>query len=120
MDGPRAPVSALAFTTGGRLVAGSADRRASVWDAASGTAVRAFPAALSRVVDLALIGDDLVLVCSERHPAQLIDLGDGTVRASLTGHVGPAITVAVGPDRRSWVTGGRDTTAITWSLPDDE
>ena len=116
LRGHTEPVLAVAFSPDGqRIVTGSADDTAKVWDAATGkvlltlkgTTARSGPwlflrtaSGLSRAVGI--------------RTAKVWDAASGKELLTLKGHTNQIFSVAFSPDGQRIVTGSRDQTAKVW------
>src|SRR5262249_43098039 len=109
-------VSAAAFSPdGARVLTGSRDGTARLWDAATGKTVATLAVHLSPIIALAFSPDGTrVLTGSFDGTARLWDASTGEVVATLTGHTSSVDAVAFSPDGTRVLTGSWDKTAWLW------
>ena len=116
LAGHKGPVRAVAFSPDGRRVlTGSFDSTAILWDAATGAAVAMLAGHKNYVWAVAFSPDgQRVLTGSLDGAAILWDAATGAAVATLAGHNGPVRAVAFSPDGKRVLTGSYDYTAILW------
>jgi len=100
---------------GTRVLTGSADNTARLWDAATGKVVTTLAGHAAPVAAIAFSPDGTrVLTGSEDHTARLWDATTGNLVATLAGHTGPLWAVAFSPDGKRVLNGTADNTARLW------
>ena len=119
LDGPHAPVVALAFASDGALLCAAADRRVTRWDLAAGrveAVVQEFP---SRTSALAVRDDgDLAAASGLGETAvRVFDAKTGAAAARFEGHRHLVLALAFSPDGRRLVSASADSTLLIWALP---
>ena len=112
-------VYSVALTGDGRLVTGSYDGTARLWDLETGEELRAFTGHTGGVSSVALTGDGRLVTGSDDRTARLWDLDTGEEIRAFTGHADWVSSVALTGDGRL-VTGSGDGTARLWDLKTGE
>jgi WD40 repeat protein len=109
-------VRAVTFSPDGRRVlTGSLDKTARLWDAKTGAAVTTLGGHTSAVIAVAFAPDgNRVLTGSWDKTAKLWDAATGAVLVTLQGHKAPLSAVAFSPDGTRVLTGSDDSTARLW------
>jgi eukaryotic-like serine/threonine-protein kinase len=109
-------VLAIAYAPDGRrIVTGSADKTARVWDAATGNLQLLLEGHTDVVRSVAFSPDGRrILTGSWDGTAMLWDAASGKVVQTLRGHDDAIFSVAFSPDGQRIVTGSRDLTARVW------
>ena len=103
---------------GKRLVTGSRDGTAKVWDLLSGRELLTLQGHGHPVTCVAVTPDgQRVVIGSKDGTVRVWDTASNGEPLLLEGHVGPIQSVAVYSDGRRLVTGGGDGTARLWELP---
>ena len=102
---------------GARIVTGSFDSTARIWDAASGRELARLAGHEGVIIGVAATPDGARIVTgSDDKTARIWEAASGRELARLTGHDGPVWSVAVTPDGARIVTGSSDNTARIWKL----
>jgi hypothetical protein len=109
-------VVAVAFSPDStRVLTGSWDHTARLWDTATGEVVATLAGHTDHITSVAFSPDGKrVLTGSEDNTARLWDSATGKVVATLAGHTGPVTAVAFSPDGKRVLTGSWDRTARLW------
>ena len=109
-------VTAAAFSPDGkRVLTGSADKTARLWDAATGAEVATLTGHTGSVNAVAFSPDGTrVLTGSDDKTARLWDAATGAAVATLEGHSEGVGAVAFSPDGKRVLTGSLDNTARLW------
>jgi hypothetical protein len=106
----------IAFAPDGqRIVTGSLDATARIWDAATGAELRRFTEHHDRVLGVAFSPEGRrILSTDETGTALLWEAATGRVLLTLKGHSGYIWCAAFSPDGRRVLTGSFDKTAKLW------
>ena len=109
-------VTAVAFSPDGkRVLTGSYDNTARLWDAATGAAVAPLEGHTNWVTAVAFSPDGKrVLTGSDDNTARIWDPATGAAIATLEGHTARVTAVAFSPDGQRVLTGSGDKTARLW------
>ena len=100
---------------GQRLLTGSDDKTAKVWEAASGKELLTLKGHSDSVYSVAFSPDgQRIMTGSADHTAKVWDAASGRELLTLKGHSAPIWSVAFAPDGRRIVTGSWDLTAKVW------
>jgi hypothetical protein len=114
--GHTGPVESVAYSPDGkRVLTGSSDGTARVWDAEMGQQKALLKGHTDRVTSVAYSPDGKrVLTGSQDKTARVWDAETGQQKASLEGHTGPVFSVAYSADGKRVLTGSSDHTAQVW------
>ena len=114
--GHGAAICGVAFSPDGRrIVTGSYDKTAKVWDTTTGRLVHTLEGHSNRIVAVAFSPDGKRIVTgSDDSTARVWDATTGQQLFTLTGHAAQVRAVAYSPDGKGLVTGSVDQTAKVW------
>jgi WD40 repeat protein/serine/threonine protein kinase len=117
LNGFGGPVSSVAISPNGqRIVTGSADQTARVWDAATGKELLTLKGHSAAINSVAFSPDGQRIVTgSADQTAKVWDAATGKERLTLKGHSAAINSVAFSPDGQRIVTGSADQTANVWA-----
>ena len=110
-------VQAIAFSPDGkRLITGSWDRTAVIWDAASGRPLIALRGHTDKITGVAFAGGSRAITSSADGTARIWDIGAGSGEETLAfpASAKPLYKVVYSPDGKRIATGAADGTAKTW------
>jgi WD40 repeat protein len=109
-------VTGAAFSPDGtRIVTGSDDRTAKVWDARTGTPLLELAGHKGQVKSVSFSPDGTqVITGSTDQTARVWEAGTGTTRLELKGHTGAVNSVAFSPDGTRIGSGSNDQTTRVW------
>ena len=116
LAGHAGPVTTASFSPDGqRVVTGSDDGTARIWDAFTGAVVATLAGHTGLVATASFSPDGQRMMTGSRdHTARIWDAHTGTLVANLTGHTGGVTTTSFSPDGQRVVTGSEDGTARIW------
>src|SRR6202040_467325 len=107
-------VNSVAFSPDGRrIVTGSSDCTAKIWDAASGQEPFEFKGPYHNLC-VALSPDGQRIVIGDNNTAKIVEAVSGRELATFKGHTGAIFFVAFSPDGQRVVTISEDRTAKIW------
>ena len=114
--GHTGPVGSVSFSPdGARIVTGSMDNTAKVWDARTGTAMLELKGHTGCVSDVSFSPDGTRIVTGSLDgTAKVWDARTGTAVLEFKGHTDMVTCVSFSPDGTRIVTGGWDRTAKVW------
>jgi hypothetical protein len=115
--GHNGPVLAVAVAPDGeRVVTGSDDGSAKIWNAATGTEVLTLTGHSAGVTAVAISGDGTrIATGSYDQTTRLWDAATGKLLALLRGHTAPVYALGFSPDGARIVTAGADGTLRLWT-----
>jgi WD40 repeat protein/serine/threonine protein kinase len=116
LRGHLAAVTSAAFSQDGqRIVTGSEDKTAKLWDSATAKVLLTFAGHRARVLAVAFSQNgQRIATGSEDKTARLWDATSGQEQRTLNGHVAPITSLAFSRDGLRIVTGSMDFNAIVW------
>jgi len=109
-------VPSVAFSLDGtKVLTGSRDKTARLWDAATGSVIRTFSGDTRGITSVAFSPDGTkVLTGSTDYTAKLWDAATGTCIRTFSGHTEDLLSVAFSPDGTKVLSGSLDKTARLW------
>jgi WD40 repeat protein len=116
--GHRDSINSLAITPdGSRLITGSSDSTAKIWDIATGTLLHTLIGHTSGISSVVITPDgSRVITGSWNHSAKIWDIQTGALLHTLTGHTAEIISVAITPNGSRVITGSWDHSAKIWDV----
>ena len=109
------PVQSVAFSAdGARVLSGSFDTTAKLWDAATGVLLRTFEGHSSQVTSVAFSADGARVLSGGDKTVKLWDAATGALLRTFEGHSSWVTSVAFSADGARVLSGSRDTTAKLW------
>ena len=116
LDGHASAVLSASFSPdGSRVVTGSEDKTAKVWDARTGAELLTFKGHTGVVLSAAFSPDGARVVTAGHDPVVRVwDARTGADLLTIKGHTGAVLSVAFSRDGARVVTGGHDRTARVW------
>jgi hypothetical protein len=120
--GPLAPVTAVAFSRDGRLLATGCYGQVTVWDLQDVRVIKVLTDVLGTVNDLAFSPDGKILAAAGGQPSargevRLFQIADWKPLASFRGHTDVVFSTAFSPDGNHLATASFDTTVRVWDVP---
>ncbi len=114
LEGHQGPITALAFSPDGELIAsGSADQTIKLWKA-DGTLVNTLNGHEGAVTSLAFSSDGKTFASGSADQAVRLWKTDGTLQQTLAGHKGSIAVLAFNPDGSLLASGSADQTVRLW------
>jgi len=115
LEGHTGSVNSAAFSPDGKkIVTGSSDDTARIWDAETGKELRKLEGHTSSVNSATFSPDGKKIVTGGDRTARIWDTETGKELQKLEGHTSGVSTVAFSPDGKKIVTGSGDRTARIW------
>ncbi len=120
---PQSAVASVQFAaTGDRLVTGSWDNAARIWDTATGASLLKLGGVHTRFVNASAFAPDgkSVATASDDQTVRLWDTSNGQLIRTFTGHTSRVTDVAFAADGKRIVTASADKTARIWNVETGE
>lgn len=119
--GPLSPVTAVAFSPDGRLLAAGGYSQVTIWDVAEVKPIKTLTGVLGTVNDLRFSPDGQLLAVAGGQPSAKGDLrlfrtDDWQLAATLPGHDDVVFGVAFSPDGKTLASAGFDKTVRLWDV----
>ena len=110
-------ISVAISPDGSKIVTGSCDHTAKIWNMSDGSLVRTLSGHADVITSVAISPDgSKVVTGSYDKTAKIWNMSDGSLITTLSGHKSGIISVAISPDGSKVVTGSSDNTARIWNL----
>jgi WD40 repeat protein len=116
LRGHTARVTSISFNSEGtRIVSGSSDKLAKIWDAGTGRHIMTLSGHGGGINGVAMSPDGKrIVTASQDATLKVWDASSGAEVQTLKGHVGPVLCAAYSPDGTRIVSGGADYTLRYW------
>ncbi len=119
--GPLAPVTAVAFSPDGKLLAAGSYGRVCIWDTATARPIRTLTNVLGSVNDLKFSPDGSLLVVAGGQPSaqgdlRLFEVNGWKLKTALRGHEDVVACVAFRPDGKKLATASFDRSVRIWDM----
>ncbi|HZU35815.1 MAG TPA: c-type cytochrome domain-containing protein, partial [Gemmataceae bacterium] len=120
--GPLAPITAVAFSPDGKLLATGAYGRVTVWELPAAKPIKVLTNVLGAVNDLRFSPEGKLLAAAGGQPSakgdlRLYEVADWKLLATLGGHDDVVSSVAFSPDGKHLASASFDKTVRLWDVP---